>query len=85
MNNTTTKVRWNFSGQLTRLREGDLVLYAGAKVRVMRVTPTAAYVAVPKEPRSFTTAFGQSVTIKGSSKVTAISSNSEIPILQRAA
>lgn len=87
MKNTQSKnkIRWNFDGHLTRLRKGDLVKFDGNTVRVERVTPTAAYVAVPREARSFTTVLGQSVTIKGSSRVVAISNNAELPILNRRA
>ena len=87
MNQTTTpsKIRWNFNGQLTRLREGDLVRYDKQVVRVERVTPTAAYVALPREARTFTTLLGQTVTLKPSARCIAISANSEIPILNRRA
>lgn len=87
MNQTTkaSKIRWNFNGQLTRLREGDFVKYDNQTVRVQRVTPTAAYVALPREARTFTTLMGQTVTVKPSARCVAISANSEIPIVRRAA
>ena len=85
MNTHTSKIRWNFGGQLTRLREGDLVEYDKQQVRVQRVTPTAAYVALPREPRTFTTLMGQTVTVKAAPRCVAISANSEIPILNRRA
>ena len=87
MKNTKSqnKVRWNLNGQLTRLREGDLVEYDNQQVRVQRVTPTAAYVALPREPRTFTTLMGQTVTVKAAPRCVAISANSEIPILNRRA
>ena len=78
-------IRWNFGGTFSRLREGDLVRYAGQAVRVQRVTPTAAYVALPREPRTFTTLLGQTVTVKAAPRCVAISANSEIPILNRRA
>jgi hypothetical protein len=82
---TPSKPRWNFNGTFTRLREGDLVKYDNQTVRVERVTPTAAYVALPREARSFTTLMGQTVTLKPSARRVAISANSEIPIISRAA
>lgn len=82
---TSKKIRWNFNGELTRLREGDLVRYDDQVVRVQRVTPTAAYVALPREARTFTTLMGQTVTVKPSARCVAISANSEIPIVRRAA
>jgi len=82
---THTTLRWNFNQQLTRLRTGDVVRYDGQPVRVERVTPTAAYIALPVEPRTFTTLMGQTVTVKAKPKCVAISANSEIPVLNRRA
>ena len=83
--NTTNNIRWNFDGTFSRLREGDLVRYNGQVVRVERVTPTAAYVALPREPRTFTTLMGKTVTVKPKPKTEAISNNAEIPIINRRA
>ena len=77
---THATLRWNFNQQLTRLRTGDVVRYDG-----QRVTPTAAYIALPVEPRTFTTLMGQTVTVKAKPKCVAISANSEIPVLSRRA
>ena len=85
MNTHTSKIRWNFGGEPTRLREGDLVRYDNQTVRVVRVTPTAAYVALPRAERTFTTLLGQTVKLTPSAKPIAISANSEIPILNRRA
>jgi hypothetical protein len=85
MKKHTSSIRWNFNGTFTRLREGDLVKYDNQEVRVERVTPTAAYIALPREARSFTTLMGQTVTLKPSARRVAISANSEIPILNRRA
>lgn len=82
---THSKLRWNFNGTFTRLREGDLVEYDKQTVRVERVTPTAAYVALPREPRTFTTLMGKTVTVKPKANCVAISANSEIPIISRRA
>ena len=65
------------------LRAGDLVQYAGQPCRVIRVTESAALVAVIQKPRTITPRFGKPVTIQPKPKLDRISPNSEIPILNR--
>ena len=65
------------------LRAGDLVEYAGQPCRVIRVTESAALVAVIQKPRTITPRFGKPVTIQPKPKLDRISPNSEIPILNR--
>ena len=65
------------------LRAGDVVRYAGQNCRVVRVTESAAVVAVVQKPRTITPRFGKPVTIQPSPKLERISPNSEIPILNR--
>jgi hypothetical protein len=65
------------------LRTGDLVQYAGQPCRIVRVTESAAVVAVIQKPRTITPRFGQPVTIQPSPKLDRISPQSEIPILSR--
>ena len=65
------------------LRAGDVVRYAGQDCRVVRVTESAAVVAVVQKPRTITPRFGAPVTIQPSPKLERISPNSEIPILNR--
>ena len=65
------------------LRAGDLVEYAGQHCRVLRVTESAAVVAVVQKPRTITPRFGKPVTIQPAPKLERISSQSEIPILNR--
>ena len=65
------------------LRAGDVVRYAGQDCRVVRVTESAAVVAVVQKPRTITPRFGKPVTIQPSPKLERISPNSEIPILNR--
>ena len=65
------------------LRAGDLVEYAGQPCRVIRVTESAALVAVIQKPRTITPRFGKPVTIQPKPKLDRISPNSEIPILHR--
>ena len=65
------------------LRAGDVVKYAGQPCRVIRVTESAAVVAVAQKPRTITPRFGQPVTIQPRPKLERISPQSEIPILNR--
>ena len=65
------------------LRAGDVVEYAGQPCRVIRVTESAALVAVIQKPRTITPRFGKPVTIQPKPKLERISANSEIPILNR--
>ena len=66
-----------------RLRAGDLIRYEGKPCRVLRVTDSSAVVAVTKQPREFTTLFGVRVHIQPKPSLVRISSNSEVPILNR--
>jgi len=65
------------------LRAGDLVQYAGQPCRVIRVSESAAVVAVAQKPRTITPRCGQPVTIQPRPKLERISPNAEIPILNR--
>ena len=64
-------------------RAGDIVQYAGRPCRVIRVSESAAVVAVVQKPRTITRRFGRPVTIQPAPKLERISPNSEIPILNR--
>ena len=66
-----------------RLRAGDLIQYEGKPCRVLRVTDSSAVVAITRPPREFTTLFGVRVRLQPKPAVVHISSNSEIPILNR--
>ena len=68
---------------LYTLRAGDVVRYAGQDCRVIRVTESAAVVAVIQKPRTITPRFGKPVTIQPAPKLERISPNSELPILNR--
>ena len=65
------------------LRAGDIVQYAGKPCRVIRVSESAAVVAVVQKPRTITPRFGKPVTIQPGPKLERISPNSEIEILNR--
>ena len=65
------------------LRVGDMVEYAGQPCRIIRVSDCAAVVAVIQKPRTITPRFGKPVTIQPAPKLERISTQSEIPILNR--
>ena len=65
------------------LRAGDVVRYAGQNCQVLRVSESAAVIAVVQKPRTIVPRFGKPVTIQPAPKHAWISPNSEIPILNR--
>ena len=65
------------------LRAGDVVRYAGQNCQVIRVSESAAVIAVVQKPRTISPRFGKPVTIQPAPKHAWISPNSEIPILNR--
>jgi hypothetical protein len=65
------------------LRAGDVVEYAGQPCRVIRVTESAAVVAVVQKPRTITPRFGKPVTIQPAPKLERISATSALPLLNR--
>jgi len=73
----------DFMTNIYTLRAGDVVEYAGQPCRVIRVTESAAVVAVVQKPRTITPRFGKPVTIQPAPKLERISANAEIPILNR--
>ncbi len=66
-----------------RLRAGDLIRYEGKPCHVLRVTDSSAVVAITKPARAFTTRFGVTVHLQPRPALVRISSNSEVPILNR--
>ena len=73
----------DFMTNIYTLRAGDIVEYAGQPCRVVRVSDSAAVVAVIQKPRTITPRFGKPVTIQPAPKRERISAQSEIPILNR--
>ena len=65
------------------LRAGDVVEYAGQPCRVIRVSESAAVVAVVQKPRTITPRFGRPVTIQPAPKLERISATSALSILNR--
>ena len=66
-----------------RLRAGDLIEYDRQPCPVIRVTDSAAVVALAQPARQFTTLFGQTIRLQPSPRLVRISPNSEVPILNR--
>ncbi len=66
-----------------RLRAGDLVRYAGQTCRVLRVSESAAVLAIAQPARVFTTLEGITVRLQPKPALVCISPNSELPILNR--
>ena len=65
------------------LRAGDLVEYAGQPCRVIRVSESAAVIAIRQPARSFTTLGGKRVHFQPKPRTAYISPNSEVEILNR--
>jgi hypothetical protein len=63
------------------LRPGDLVLFDRQPCQVVRVTDSAAVIAITRPVREFTTLFGKRVRIQPKPALVRICANSEIPIL----
>ncbi len=72
-----------FMTNIFTLRAGDIVEYAGQPCQVLRVSESAAVVAVVQKKRTITPRSGKPVTIQPKPKLAWISPNSEIPILNR--
>ena len=66
-----------------RLRAGDIIQHEGRPCPIVRVTESAAVVAVAQPWREFTTLAGQRVQLQPAPKLVRISPNSECPILHR--
>jgi len=65
------------------LRPGDTVLFERQPCRVVRVSDSAAVIAITRPVREFTTLFGKRVRIQPKPALVRICPNSEIPILNR--
>jgi hypothetical protein len=66
-----------------RLHEGDLVQYEGKACHVVRVSESAAVLAMTKPAVQRETRFGKTFTIQPPPVLVRISPNSEVPILSR--
>jgi len=66
-----------------RLQAGDIIKFDGEPCRVVRVTESAAVIAIRKPARQFTTLAGKAVKFQPSPKRVWISPNAEVEILNR--
>ena len=66
-----------------RLRPGDVIELDGKPCPIVRVTESAAVVAVAQAWREFTTLAGKTVQLQPGPKLVRISPNSDCPILNR--
>ena len=66
-----------------RLRPGDVIEMDGKPCPIVRVTESAAIVAVAQAWREFTTLAGKRVQLQPAPKLVRISPNSDCPILNR--
>jgi hypothetical protein len=66
-----------------RLRPGDVIEMDGKPCPIIRVTESAAVVAVAQAWREFTTLAGKRVQLQPAPKLVRISPNSDCPILNR--
>jgi hypothetical protein len=66
-----------------RLRPGDVIEMDGKPCPIVRVTESAAVVAVAQPWREFTTLAGKRVQLQPAPKLVRISPNSDCPILNR--
>ena len=66
-----------------RLRQGDVIAYDRQPCPVIRVTESAAVVALAQPAREFTTLLGQTIRLQPAPRLVRISPNSEVPILNR--
>ncbi len=66
-----------------RFRVGDVIEIDGKPCPIIRVTESAAVVAVDQPWREFTTLAGKRVQLQPAPKLVRISANSECPILNR--
>ena len=73
------------STHIFRLQPGDIIKWEGEPCRVVRVTESAATIAIRRPARQFTTLFGKTVRFQPKPRTAYISPNSEVEILNRQA
>ncbi len=66
-----------------RLQPGDIIKFDGEPCRVVRVSESAAVIAIRQPARSFTTLGGKHVQFQPKPRTAHISPNSEVEILNR--
>jgi len=73
----------NTETHIFRLQPGDIIKFEGEPCRVVRVSESAAVIAIRKPARSFTTLGGKQVHFQPKPRTAYISPNSEVEILNR--
>ena len=73
------------STHIFRLQPGDIIKFDGEPCRVVRVSESAAVIAIRRPAREFTTLFGKTVHFQPKPRTAYISPNSEVEILNRQA
>ena len=71
------------SAHIFRLQSGDIIKFEGEPCRVVRVSESAAVIAIRKPARTFTTLGGKRVHFQPKPRTAYISPNSEVEILNR--
>ena len=74
---------WRPFGYPFRLRAGDVIRFSGRLCRVVRVNECAAVVVMNRPVRDFKTRFDKPVRFRPPPTMFRISSQSEVPILNR--
>ena len=71
------------NAHIFRLQPGDIIKFDGEPCRVVRVSESAAIIAIRRPARQFTTLGGKVVAFQPKPKTAYISPNSEVEILNR--
>src|SRR5512137_1536530 len=73
----------NMNAHIFRLQPADIIKFAGEPCRVVRVSESAAVIAIRRPARSFTTLAGKPVSFQPKPRTAYISPNSEVEIIHR--
>ena len=73
------------SAHIFTLQPGDIIKFDGEPCRVVRVSESAAVIAIRRPAREFTTLAGKTVSFQPKPRTAYISPNSEVEILNRQA
>ena len=73
----------NSTTHIFRLQPGDIIKFDGEPCRVVRVSESAAIIAIRRPLRQFTTLLGKTVRFQPKPRTAYISPNSEVEILHR--
>jgi hypothetical protein len=71
------------STHIFRLQAGDIIKFDGEPCRVVRVSESAAVIAIRRPARQFTTLAGKAVQFQPKARTAYISPNAEVEIINR--